>query len=411
MDATTKKIFQLIKQEARRQKNGLVMIASENYASLAVLQAMGSPLSNKYAEGYPGKRYYTGNEVIDKIETEAQRLALKIFGLSEKNWQANVQPHSGASANLAVYLGLLKVGDKILAMDLACGGHLTHGSPVNFSGQLFKFVHYGVSKKTHRLDYGAIEKIAKQEKPKMLVCGATAYPRTIDFKKFRNIADQIDALLLADIAHIAGLVVARAHPSPFPDADVVTTTTHKTLRGPRGAIIICKKELAKAIDKAVFPGLQGGPLENMIAAKAVCFSEALTQKFKKDQRQTIKNAEVLADTLIKNNLKIISNGTDNHLILIDCRPLGIGGKEAANILTETNIFTNANLIPFDPATPLNPSGLRLGTPALTTRGMKEKEMKIIGGWISQILKSPADATLRNQVKKEVWQLTKKFPIY
>ncbi|MEK7653036.1 MAG: serine hydroxymethyltransferase [Patescibacteria group bacterium] len=406
--ADAKKIQKLIEQETDRQKNGLVMIPSENYASKAILDAMGSPLSNKYSEGYPGKRYYTGNEIIDKIENETKKLALKIFGLSEKKWRANVQPHSGSSANLAVYLGLLKPGDKILAMDLAQGGHLTHGSPVNFSGQLFKFSHYGVNKKTGLLDYGEIKKIARREKPKMIVCGATAYPRMIDFKKFADIAKKVDAWLLADIAHIAGLIVARVHPSPFPYADIVTSTTHKTLRGPRSAFIISKIELADKIDKAIFPGLQGGPLENMIAAKAICFAEALMPKFKSDQIQTVKNAKALAETLKKNGFSLVSGDTDNHLILIDLRPQKISGREAANLLAGASIYTNFNMIPYDPATPMNPSGLRLGTPALTTRGMKEKEMKIIGGWIADIIsgrKKPAE------IKKEVLKLTRMFPIY
>ena len=404
-------IFNLIEKETNRQKNGLVMIASENYASKDVLSAMGTALSNKYSEGYPGKRYYTGNQFIDEIETAAQKLALKIFGLSEEAWRANVQPHSGSSANLAVYLGLLAVGDKIMGLDLATGGHLTHGSPVNFSGKLFNFVHYGVNPETGQLDYDEIEKLALQEQPKMIVCGFTAYPRIIDFQKFSEIAKKIGAWLLADISHIAGLIVGGVHPSPFPHADVVTTTTHKTLRGPRGAIIICKKDLAPKIDKAIFPGLQGGPLENMIAAKAICFNEALSDKFKADQIQTVKNCRALCQTLIENGLKIVSGGTETHLLMVDCRPLNISGKDGALALAEAEIYTNANMIPFDPATPLNPSGIRLGVAALTTRGMKENEMKIIGNWISQILKNPVDIGLKEKIKQEVLELTNKFPIY
>jgi len=407
----TKKIFNLIQKEIQRQRDGLVMIASENYASPAVLAAIGTPLSNKYSEGYPGKRYYTGNQHIDEIESLAQKLALKMFNLNEKEWQANVQPHSGSSANLAAYLGLLKSGDKILAMDLGAGGHLTHGSPVNFSGRLFNFVFYGVDPKTCRLDYREINRLALKHKPKMIVCGATAYTQKIDFKKFGQIAKKTNSLLLADIAHIAGLIIGGAHPSPFPFADVVTFTTHKTLRGPRSAAIICRAPLASAINKAVFPGLQGGPQENIIAAKAICFSEALTPKFKRDQIQTVKNAKALAQTLMENGIKLIAESTENHLVLIDCQPLKISGRTGANLLAETNIYTNANLIPFDPATPLNPSGIRIGTPALTTRGMKEKETKIIGQWIAQILKNPADQQFRRQIKMQVIRLTKKFPIY
>lgn len=407
---TKEKIFKLIKQETNRQKNGLAMIASENHASKDVFKAVGTPLSNKYSEGYPGKRYYTGNKVIDEIETTAQKLALKMFGLSEKKWHTNVQLHSGTSANMAVYLGLLKPGDKILGLDLGAGGHLSHGSPVNFSGKLFKFCHYSVNPKTGRFNYQEIKRIAQREKPKMIVCGATAYTQKIDFKKFKKIADNVGVLLLADIAHIAGLIIGGVHPSPFPYADIVTSTTHKTLRGPRGAFIICKKRLAKSINKAVFPGIQGGPLDHITAAKAVCFAEALTPEFKKDQLQTVKNAQALAKTLIKAGIKLVAESTENHLVLVDCRNLKISGKIGANILTEAEIYTNANMIPFDPATPMNPSGIRIGTPALTTRGMKEKEMKVIGNWIADILKNPDDKKLRREIKKEVLKLTKKFPI-
>jgi glycine hydroxymethyltransferase len=404
------KINQLIQKEITRQQRGLIMIPSENYCSSEIMATVGSPLSNKYSEGYPGQRYYTGNQYIDQIENTCRDLCLKIFNLESDKWRANVQPHSGSSANLAVYLGLLKPGDKILALDLAQGGHLTHGSPVNFSGKLFKFVHYGVAKKSNRLDYKEIERIALQEKPKMIVCGATAYPRTIDFKKFSMIAKKIDALLLADISHIAGLIVAKVHPSPFPYADVVTSTTHKTLAGPRSAFIISKIDLAPKIDKAIFPGLQGGPMENIIAGKAVCFEQALSKNFDNIQKQTIKNAKILAETLIKNKIKIISGGTDNHLLLLDLRPLDLSGKAAAGLLAEAEIYANANMIPYDPATPLNPSGLRLGTPALSTRGLKEKEMKIIGLWIAEILHRPDDKKLRSRIKKEVLKLTKRFPV-
>jgi len=405
------KIFQLITQETKRQQNSLVMIASENYASSNVLKAMGTPLSNKYSEGYPGKRYYTGNQFIDEIETAAQALALKMFGLNDKNWHANVQPHSGSSASLAAYLGLLKPGDKILALDLGAGGHLTHGSPVNFSGQLFNFVHYSVNPRTGKFNYQEIARITKREKPKMIVCGATAYTQKINFKKFGAIAASVNALMLADIAHIAGLIIAKVHPSPFPYADVVTSTTHKTLRGPRSAFIICKKTLAKQIDRAIFPGLQGGPQNHITAAKAVCFQEALSAKFARDQKQTVKNAQTLAQTLIDQGLKLVAESTENHLVLIDCQNLNLSGKQGAELLAEAAIYTNANMIPFDPATPLNPSGIRIGTPALTTRGLKDKEMKQIGQWIAQILHNPADQKLRQQIKQKVFHLTKKFPLY
>lgn len=408
---TKLEIKKLINQETIRQRDGLVMIASENYASPDVLQAMGTPLSNKYSEGYPGKRYYTGNGIIDQIETAAQNLALSMFGLSAKKWHANVQPHSGSSANLAVYLGLLKPGDKILGLDLGAGGHLTHGSKVNFSGQLFKFSHYSVEAKTGKFDYKEIARIAQREKPKMIVSGATAYTQKIYFKKFSQIAKSVGAYHLADISHVAGLVIGGVHPSPFPEADVVTTTTHKTLRGPRSAIIICKSDLAKSIDRAVFPGLQGGPLENIIAAKALAFCEAATGKFKKDQEQTVKNAQVLAKVLTDHGLKLVADSTENHLVLLDCRNLNVSGKDGASALAEAGIYTNANMIPYDPATPLNPSGLRLGTPALTTRGMKEKEMLIVGHWIAAILKDHSNQKLKKEIKTLVLKLTKKFPIY
>ena len=408
---TKSKIPQLIKQEVERQKSGLVMIASENYCPREILSAMGTPLSNKYSEGYPGKRYYSGNKYIDQIETEAQRLCLKMFGLSTAKWHANVQPHAGSSANLACYLGLLQPGDKIMAMDLSAGGHLTHGSPVNFSGKLFSFVHYGVDKKTERLDYEAIARLAKKEKPKMIVCGATAYPRLIDFKKFRAIADSCGALLLADIAHIAGLIVAGVHPSPFPYADIVTATTHKTLGGPRSAFFVCRSDLAKAIDKAVFPGLQGGPLENIIAAKALCFERAQSKNFDNIQKQTVKNTKALAEVLQSSGLRLVSGGTDNHLILLDLRSVGTTGKIAADALEQAEIYANANMIPYDPAKPLDPSGLRLGTAALSTRGLTEKEMKLIGLWLAEIIKRPQDKKLISRVRQEVRNLTKKFPIY
>lgn len=404
-------IQKLIRQEIDRQERGLIMIPSENYASRAVLTAMGTPLSNKYSEGYPGRRYYTGNEFIDQIETIGQKLALKMFKLSGQKWHANIQPHSGSSANLAVYMALLKPRDKILAMDLGAGGHLSHGHRVNFSGQIFRFAHYGVNPQSGKIDYNEVARIAKREKPKMIVCGYTAYTQKVDFKKFGAIAKSVNAYLLADIAHIAGLIVAGVHPSPFPAADVVTATTHKTLAGPRSAFIICRRTLAAKIDHAVFPGLQGGPMDHIMAAKAICFAEALTAQFKKTQSQTVKNAKTLAAILKESGLNLVAEGTENHLLIIDCQKLNINGRKGADALAEAAIYTNANMIPFDPATPLSPSGIRLGTPALTKRGMKEKEMILIGRWISQILKNPQNKKLKTEIKRDVIKLTKRFPIY
>jgi glycine hydroxymethyltransferase len=407
----TKDIQALIEQETDRQRDGLVMIASENYASQEVLSAMGTPLSNKYSEGYPGQRYYTGNQFIDIIESTAKDLSLEIFGLDSEHWHANVQPHSGSSANIASYMALLSPGDTILAMDLGAGGHLTHGSKVNFSGQIFNFAHYGVDPKTGKFDYDEILRVAKSTMPKLIVCGATAYTQEIDFKKFKDIAEEVDAFLLADISHIAGLIVAGVHQSPFPHADIVTTTTHKTLRGPRGAIIICKSGIAKSIDKAVFPGLQGGPLENVIAAKAICFSLALEDSFKQDQLQTVNNAQMLAKVLLTRNINLVADSTQNHLLLIDCQSLNISGKVGADALAKAGIYTNANMIPFDPSTPLNPSGIRIGTPALTTRGMGEPQMQLIAGWIADILLDHSNQDLLDDISAKVKDLTHKFPIY
>jgi glycine hydroxymethyltransferase len=383
------------------------MIPSENFTSPAVLEAMGTVLNNKYAEGYPQYRYYTGNQYIDEIECLAIERAKKLFGAEH----ANVQPHSGTSANLAIYFALLKPGDKILSLNLSHGGHLSHGSKVSFVSQIYQIVHYNVDPKTNLLDYDEIKKIALAEKPQLIISGFSSYPRQIDFKKISEIAHEVGAYHLADVSHIAGLIIANEHQNPFPDADIVMTTTHKTLRGPRGAIILCKKELAAKIDKAVFPGTQGGPFEHIIAAKAVCFEEAMTDKFKADQKQTIKNAQVLAQTLINNGINLITCGTDTHLILIDCQPLNITGKEAANLLADVEIYTNANVIPYDPNPPVNPSGLRLGTPALTTCGMKEPEMELIGQTISDLLKNPQDKQIKTQAKELVKKLTYQFPIY
>ena len=403
----------IIKKEIDRQKNGLVLIASENFVSEAVLKALGSPLTNKYSEGYPGRRYYGGNQFIDEIENLAIKRAKKLFlPKSEwKNWQVNVQPYSGSPANFAVYAALLKPGEKIMGMTLSHGGHLTHGHKVSFSGKFFTAVQYGVSPKTHLLDYDQILKLAKKEKPKIIVCGYTAYPRKIDFKKFGQIAKKVGAILMADISHLAGLIAAKVYPSPFPFADVVTSTTHKTLRGPRGAIIFAKNKYAEAINKAVFPGLQGGPHDNNTAAMAVAFGEALKPSFRKYSLQIIKNAKVLAETLAKNGLKIITGGTDSHLLLIDLTSTGIFGKEAEKLLEDVGIYVNRNTIPHDPRPPFDPSGLRLGTPALTTRGMKEKEMKIIGELIAKIIFNPKSEKIKKEVKSTVLKITRKFPLY
>jgi len=389
------KIKYLIKKELARQKRAINLIASENYPSKAVLAVLGSQLTSKYAEGYPGKRYYPGNEINDQIELETQNLARKVFGLS-KNWSVNVQLYSGSPANIAVYLALLNPGDVLMGMKLAHGGHLSHGHKVNFSGMFYKVIQYGVSEKTGMIDYGEIERLAKKHKPKIIVSGATAYPRKIDFKKFGRIAKSVGAYHLADISHIAGLVAAKIHQSPFPYADVITTTTHKTLRGPRGAIIISKKLkvkskkgreelLSDSINKAVFPGLQGGPHMNNIAAMGIAFEETLKPAFKNYIKQVVRNARVLAEELKKRGFEIISGGTDNHLILVDLKNRGISGMEAQNRLEKVRIIANRNTVPGDKSA-FNPSGLRLGTPAQTTRGAKEKDMVRIARKISEILK-------------------------
>ncbi len=430
-------IYKLVQEEEKRQENQLMMIASENMASRAVLEVMGTCLSNKYSEGYPRKRYYSGNKFVDNVEQIAIDRAKKLF----KAEHANVQPHSGSQANQAVYLAVLKPGDKILAMRIDQGGHLSHGDKVNFSGQMYNFSHYGVRKDTEMIDYGEVEKIAMKFKPKLIVCGASAYPRIIDFKKFGEIAKKVNAYLMADIAHIAGLVVAGVHPHPFPHADIVTTTTHKTLRGPRGGLILSKmednldgvnfsvadkntkhssssdesasrkKNLAQKIDFAVFPGLQGGPLENVIAAKATCFKEAMLGNFKKYQQQIVKNAKALAQILLEEGFDLISGGTDNHLVLVDISKTGVGGRQAQIALEEIGISANKNLIPFDTRGAIDPSGIRLGTPALTSRGMKEKEMKIIGGIISKIIKNIGNNKIKKEAILQVRELAKKFPYY
>jgi len=402
-----KQIYQAVKNELRRQQNGLVMIPSENFTSLAVLEAMASVLNNKYAEGYPGKRYYSGNQHVDEVETLAINRAKKLF----RTEYANVQPHSGTSANLAVYFALLKPGDKILSLNLTHGGHLSHGSKASLVSQFYKIAHYNVDPITNLLDYDLLRQTALNEKPRLIISGFSSYPRKINFKFINDVAKEVSAYHLADISHIAGLIIAGEHPNAISQADVITTTTHKTLRGPRGAVIMAKKELAPQIDKAVFPGIQGGPLEHIIAAKAVCFAQAITYKFIRDQKQTIKNAQALAQTFINNGLTLITGGTDTHLILIDLRPLKISGKEAADILASCNIYANFNVIPFDEQPANNPSGLRIGTPALTTQGMKESEMKIIGQAICDLLKNPNNTDFKIKAKGLVAELVSKFPIY
>ena len=404
---TDPEISSLISKEKERQENSLDLIPSENYPSRAVREALSSLFSAKYSEGRPYKRYYGGQEFADKLETLVQERAKKAFGLASKKWAVNVQPYSGSPANYAIYRGLLKPGDKIMRLPLSFGGHLTHGAPVSLSGIDFRIVNYFLDKESHLLDYGAIRKIARREKPKIIVAGFTAYTRKVNFRKFGQIAKSVSAYFLADISHIAGLVIGKVHPSPFPFADVVMTTTHKTLRGPRGAIIICKKELESQIFKIVFPGLQGGPHEHTIAAIGVALKEAMNQKFKKYARQIVRNAEVLAQGLKKYNFNLVSGGTDNHLILIDLRNKHITGREAQEFLERAGIVTNRNTIPYDPSSPFNPSGLRLGTPAVTSRGMKEKEMKKAAFWINEVISKPKSTT---KIKSEVRNLCKKFPI-
>lgn len=397
-------VLKIIEMETDRQRNKIELIASENFVSPQVMEAMGSQLTNKYAEGYPGKRYYGGCEFVDIAEDLARDRLKKLFNAEH----ANVQPHSGSNANLGVYFAVLKPGDKVLGMNLSQGGHLTHGSPVNISGTYFNFVSYGVDKETETIDYDQIREIALKERPKMIVAGASAYPRIIDFKRFREIADEVGAYLMVDMAHIAGLVATGLHPSPVPYADFVTTTTHKTLRGPRGGAILCKEQYAKAVDKAIFPGIQGGPLMHVIAAKAVSFGEALKPEFKTYQEQIIKNAKALSESLIEKGFRLVSGGTDNHLILIDVRNKGLTGKKAEALLDEIGVTTNKNTIPFDPESPFITSGLRIGTPAVTTRGMKEEDMKEIAEIIDLALNEAND---RNMIKDKVKKLCARFPLY
>jgi len=400
-------IAQAIELEKARENGKLEMIASENFVSRAVLEAQGSILTNKYAEGYPGKRYYGGCEFVDIAERLAIERAKALFGADH----ANVQPHSGAQANMAVYFATLQPGDTYLAMDLSHGGHLTHGSPVNFSGKLYKVVPYGVSRETERIDYEGVLRLAREHEPKLIVAGATVYPRIIDFAKMREIADAVGAYLMVDMAHIAGLIAADEHPSPVPYAQFITTTTHKTLRGPRAGMILCKKEYAEMVDKAVFPGMQGGPLMHVIAAKAVCLKEAMIPEFKAYQRQIRLNAGTLAERLMERGLRLVSGGTDTHLMLVNLVPLGINGKQAQQALDDAGITVNKNTIPFDTEKPYIGSGIRIGTPALTTRGMREDEMRAIGDLIYSVLTNPDDEKIRNEVRAAVEDLCAQFPLY
>ena len=402
-----REVYEFIGKEIDRQRHSLELIASENFVSKAVMQAQGSVLTNKYAEGYPKKRYYGGCGFIDDIEQLAIDRIKEIF----KAEYANVQPHSGSQANMAIFYAFLKPGDTVLGMDLSHGGHLTHGSPVNFSGKYFNIVPYGVNKSTETIDYDELRKTALQNKPKMIIAGASAYPRIIDFKKFRDIAEEAGCYLMVDMAHIAGLVAADLHPSPVPYADFVTTTTHKTLRGPRGGIILAKAKYEKELNSAIFPGIQGGPLEHIIAAKAVAFKEALSENFKNYQMQVVFNAAALANTLKNNGFSLISGGTDNHLMLVDFRKSEMTGKQAEALLDEVGITVNKNKVPFDERSPFVTSGIRIGTPAVTTRGMKESEMVKIGELITEVLQNPDDEAIKNSVKKEVKLLCSKFPLY
>ena len=408
LDVVDTEIQEAINKELSRQREKLEMIASENIVSTAVMQAQGSILTNKYAEGYPGKRYYGGCEYVDVVEQLAIDRAKKLFGAE----YANVQPHSGAQANTAVYFALLQPGDTILGMNLTDGGHLTHGSPVNISGKYFKIIPYGVDKETERIDYDELERLAKEHQPKLIVGGASAYSRVIDFERMAQIAKSVGAYLMIDMAHIAGLVAAGLHPSPVPYADVVTTTTHKTLRGPRGGLILCRDaEFGKQFNKAIFPGIQGGPLMHVIAAKAVAFKEALSDEFKVYQQQVLDNAKVLADELVKKGFRIVSGGTDNHLMLVDLRSKNITGKEAQFLLDEIGITANRNTIPFEPLSPFVTSGIRLGTPALTTRGLKEEDIREVADIIADVIENREDSAVIEAAKAKVQAICKKFPLY
>ena len=408
LDVVDTEIQEAINKELSRQRDKLEMIASENIVSKAVMQAQGSVLTNKYAEGYPGKRYYGGCEYVDVVEQLAIDRAKKLFGAE----YANVQPHSGAQANTAVYFALLQPGDTILGMNLTDGGHLTHGSPVNISGKYFKIIPYGVDKETERIDYDELERLAKEHQPKLIVGGASAYSRVIDFERMAQIAKSVGAYFMVDMAHIAGLVAAGLHPSPVPYADVVTTTTHKTLRGPRGGLILCRDaEFGKQFNKAIFPGIQGGPLMHVVAAKAVAFKEALSDEFKVYQQQVLDNAKALADELVKKGFRIVSGGTDNHLMLVDLRSKNITGKEAQFLLDEIGITANRNTIPFEPLSPFVTSGIRLGTPALTTRGLKEEDIREVADIIADVIENREDSAVIETAKAKVQAICKKFPLY
>lgn len=399
-------IWQAISDEAERQQDGLEMIASENYTSPAVMEAVGSILTNKYAEGLPGRRYYGGCEFVDVIENITRDRATSLFGAD----YANVQPHSGSQANQAVYLTALNPGDTVLGLDLAHGGHLTHGMHLNISGKLYRFVHYGVTPDTHRIDFDQVARLAREHRPKLIVAGASAYPREIPHARFREIADDVGALLFVDMAHYAGLVAAGLHDNPVGVSDFVTTTTHKTLRGPRGGLVLCKKEFAKSLNSSVFPGLQGGPLVHVIAAKAVCFAEAARPEFKTYAQRIIDNAQQLAESLLEGGVRLISGGTENHLLLADVTPLGITGKVAEESLDRCAITVNKNMIPYDPRKPLDPSGIRIGTPALTTRGMGTAEMRQIAQWMIRAMQNAADADVLESIRKEVTALCSRFPV-
>jgi glycine hydroxymethyltransferase len=414
MDGITKSLKELdpdvyaaIKNEEKRQATGLELIASENFTYKAVLEATGSVFTNKYAEGYPGRRYYGGCEFVDVVETLAIERAKKLFGAEH----ANVQPHAGSQANMAVYLTILKPGDTILGMNLSHGGHLTHGHPLNFSGKYYKIVPYGVRKDTETIDYDQLASLAREHRPKLIIVGASAYPREIDFERISKVAKETGSMMMVDMAHIAGLVAASEHPSPVPHAEFVTSTTHKTLRGPRSGLVLCRETFAKDLNRSVFPEMQGGPLVHVIAAKAVCFKEAATEEFRSYIRQVVKNARVLAAKIASRKFRIVSGGTDTHLMLVDVFSRGINGKEAEQALDKAGITVNKNTIPFDTNPPMTPSGIRIGTPALTTRGMKEPEMEAIGAWIADVLEAINDESIQKRVRREVELLCEKFPLY
>ncbi|MBI3186173.1 MAG: serine hydroxymethyltransferase [Myxococcales bacterium] len=400
-------IFRVVQDETRRQEEGLELIASENFVSPAVLEAMGSVLTNKYAEGYPGKRYYGGCEFVDTAEQLAIDRAKSLFGADH----VNVQAHSGSQANMGAYMALMKPGELMLSLDLNSGGHLTHGASFNFSGKLYRVVHYGLSRESETIDFAQVSSFAKEHKPKVIVVGASAYPRTLEFDRFREIADQVGAVVVVDMAHIAGLVAAGAHPSPVPFAEIVTTTTHKTLRGPRGGMVLCREAYAKSLNSQIFPGIQGGPLMHVIAAKAVALKEALTDDFKTYQRQIVANAKALAEAIKGQGLRLCSGGTDNHLMLVDLRPKRVTGKAGEEVLGRAGITVNKNQIPFDPEKPTVSSGVRIGTPAVTTRGMKEPEMALIGKLVGRALDRPDDSASLERIRGEVRELAAQFPLY